>query len=340
MKRALLLLLLLFPVSLWAQPLGEVLLIQGKLKLHSPTGDQYYSKPGTTVQVQAQDEIQTAKETRAKLFLRNKLEVIELYSQSLLSLIKYAGNDSQIGLPVGKARFKIKYKGLKVRPRFRLRTANALVGVKGTEFVAETLGGSTNLLTLEGTVTLANLSAPEISISVTRNQASRTAGETKPSAPVTVPPKAQAAILKSDSGTSKGWEAAGIKSEPKPKKEKKQKKKKKKKQKPKKKSQKSKKESSKDSKETSDSGKEKQTADEGGSDTGQETAPADEGLEGGEQPSIAEPEAPQIDDGLLNSIQDQVGGIQDTVDQVRDTVDQEQKLEVLKEKAITIKVTD
>ena len=227
MKRYLpLLIFLLLPSVLLAQPIGEVLLLQGKLKLHGPSGDRYFKEKGATIPIERADEIQTGSDARAKLFLRGKAESIELYSSSYLSLAKYRRKESNISLPVGKARFKVNYTTLKTRPLFGLRTANTIIRMKGTEFVVETIGGSTNLLTLEGTLTMANIEAPEIQVDVSKNQASRVSGEAMPSAPVSVPPKIQAAILKAKSGNTKGWEAAGLKDQPKAKKVKKKKKKK------------------------------------------------------------------------------------------------------------------
>lgn len=269
----------------WAQEVGQLLLLQGKAKVRGPQGERILTEANQTLPVYGQDSIHTGTGTRAKLTLRSGAEQVDLFSETYLSLATYEPGQSLLSLPVGKAKFLVNYLGLPSRPKFGVRTANAVVGIKGTEFVLQSLGNTTNLLTLEGTVGFATQSAPEVTVLVEKNQASQAAAATPPSPPVVVPPAVQEAISSGDSADLAGWEAAGVKIEP------------------------------------------------------VVTDPKPE-----DKPAPKEPGSPQAqgpDPGqTIEAVQGQVEQAQRQVEQAQETVDQERVIQTLKDKPVTLKVTD
>ena len=90
------------------------------------------------------------------------------------------------------------------RRRFRMRTANAMIGVKGTDFIVGTADGDTSLLTLSGSVSFASISAPDIEVEVGTNQASKIQASKPPTVPVEVPPQVREEVIQGD--TAKTFE--------------------------------------------------------------------------------------------------------------------------------------
>ena len=116
-------------------------------------------------------------------------------------------DQTEVEMPTGKARFKIKRKlnrKKKQRRKFNVRTVTALVGVRGTEFVMGTSGASTSLLTLAGSVEMAAVAAPEIMVEVSIGEASKLDVGKAPTPPITVPPALQNSIVESDSADTFG----------------------------------------------------------------------------------------------------------------------------------------
>jgi len=194
--------LLIFPsLQIWAAPVGELSLEKGLVKVRRNNIDTVYRDPGQTVFVENKDEIQTGFNSKVIIKLTGKDEAIELYSASFFVVTAVDQEQSEVFLPTGKARFKVTArKPLKRgRRRFRLRTANALIGVKGTEFVVGASDGDTSLLTLSGSVSFASLAAPDIEVEVGANQASKIKQANPPTVPVVVPPKVREEVIESDS---------------------------------------------------------------------------------------------------------------------------------------------
>ena len=135
-----------------------------------------------------------------KIHLSAKEDEIVLSSNTRFLITSIAEAISEVKMTAGKARFLVKNlrRAKSGRKRFRLRTANAIVGVKGTEFVSAVADGQTNLLTIDGEVTMANISTPEVEVEVKVNQASQIQQDGQPTTPVELPPKVIADIVKSD----------------------------------------------------------------------------------------------------------------------------------------------
>ena len=186
--------------TLLAATVGTLTLEKGLFKLRRNAIDTVYRESGKTISVEDRDEIQTGGDTQVKIHLNAKGDDIELTSSSFLIITGVTETTSELEMPAGKARFKIKKRKRsgRERKRFRLKTANALIGVKGTEFIAGVSDGNTSLLTLEGSVSMANISAPEVEVEVKVNQASQIKKDAAPTTPMDVPPKVREEIIKTE----------------------------------------------------------------------------------------------------------------------------------------------
>ena len=183
-----------------AEAVGKLTLEKGILKVRTNGVDTVYREQGSGIEVHNGSEIQMAGSSFAKLQLYQNNDEIEIFSNTLFIVSSISQETSEVSIPVGKSRFLIKPRKMvrRDRKRFRLKTTNALIGVKGTDFVVGVYDGNTSLLTLEGVVLLSNISEPEVEVEVKLNQASSIKQDTRPTAPVVVSPKAREAILATD----------------------------------------------------------------------------------------------------------------------------------------------
>ncbi|HIA56517.1 MAG TPA: hypothetical protein EYN97_03630 [Candidatus Lambdaproteobacteria bacterium] len=181
---------------------GDLNLIKGVVKIIRGGDVQIISKLGTRVPLHNGDRVQTGANSKADITLKFSKEVIQLSSRSFFEVDDVNETQSKITLLTGKGQFKIpkrKLKRKRKKPRFKVRTVMAVVGVSGTEFVMGTGNEQTSLLTLSGEVTMAPVSAPDIEVIIPENQASTVVQGAAPTRPVTVPPETRANIVSSDS---------------------------------------------------------------------------------------------------------------------------------------------
>ena len=159
------------------------------------------------VELELGEQVLTGKKTRARIEMREKEEEIRLRVDTLFKVNSLDLDQTEVEMPTGKARFKIKRKlnrKKKQRRKFNVRTVTALVGVRGTEFVMGTSGASTRILTLAGSVEMAAVAAPEIKVEVSIGEASKLDVGKAPTPPITVPPALQNSIVESDSADTFG----------------------------------------------------------------------------------------------------------------------------------------
>ena len=159
------------------------------------------------VELELGEQVLTGKNTRARIEMREKEEEIRLRVDTLFKVNSLDSDQTEVEMPTGKARFKIKRKlnrKKKQRRKFNVRTVTALVGVRGTEFVMGTSGAATRLLTLAGSVEMAAVAAPEIKVEVSIGEASKLDVGKAPTPPITVPPALQNSIVESDSADTFG----------------------------------------------------------------------------------------------------------------------------------------
>jgi len=185
---------------------GVLKLQRGEIKVSSHGVVTVLTQPGTTIEVDEGAKITSAKLSRGQLFLNNKSESVEIYSLTYLNLKSIQPNASQISFPIGKAKFSVKHRpGLS----FKVRTASALVGVKGTEFLVQSIGSQTQVLTLDGVVTLASVSNPDIEVEIGKNKASSTSKTGVPAKPVTVSKDNQQKMLQKDDAQEESFIPSG-----------------------------------------------------------------------------------------------------------------------------------
>lgn len=183
---------------------GIMTLNKGAVKLRRTQIDTLFQKAGEKIPVRNLDEIQTGKNSSVTIKLDAKSDELELYSQSFFKIDSVTPESSLLSMSIGKAKFKIQkglvpLKRLKNRKkRFTVRTANAIVGVKGTEFVMAAGTDVTSVLTIEGTVDVASVAAPDVEVEVKENQASQIKQASTPTAPVTVPASVRENIVNTD----------------------------------------------------------------------------------------------------------------------------------------------
>ena len=159
------------------------------------------------VELELGEQVLTGKNTRARIEMREKEEEIRLRVDTLFKVNSLDLDQTEVEMPTGKARFKIKRKlnrKKKQRRKFNVRTVTALVGVRGTEFVMGTSGASTRLLTLAGSVEMAAVAAPEIKVEVSIGEASKLDVGKAPTPPISVPSALQNSIVESDSADTFG----------------------------------------------------------------------------------------------------------------------------------------
>lgn len=185
-----------------ATDIGTMVLKKGMVKLRRVGVDTIFKEVGKSISLSSLDEIQTGAESQVTIQLTAKGDNIELFSQSYFKIDSVDKKSSSVSMSIGKARFSIpkSRRPLKrSRKRFRVKTANALVGVRGTEFVLATGAEETNLLTIEGSVTMASVTDPDVEVEVQENQVSQIRQDAPPTTPVTVAPSVRDNILNTDS---------------------------------------------------------------------------------------------------------------------------------------------
>lgn len=188
-----------------AETVGTLTMESGMIKLRRNRMDTLYMDPGLQLPVENGDEIQTGLKTRAIIRMAAQPDTVELFSSTFFTVKAVTAEKTELLMPAGKARFQVErpQKPLrKKRRRFRLRTANAVIGVKGTRFVVGVLNGNTNVLTLSGIVSLSSIAVPDVEVVVRPNQASKIQANQQPTAPVTVAPDLQERIISSESAES------------------------------------------------------------------------------------------------------------------------------------------
>ena len=181
---------------------AELYLKKGLVKIIRGDDVQIINKLRAGLPLLNGDHVQTGANSKAKIILKFSKEVIQLSSRSFFEVDDVNAVQSKIALLTGKGQFKIPKNKLtkkRKKPRFKVRTVTALIGVKGTEFVMGTGNEQTSLLTLSGEVTMAPVSAPDIEVTIPQNQASTVVHGAAPTKPVTVPPETRANIVSSDS---------------------------------------------------------------------------------------------------------------------------------------------
>jgi FecR-like protein len=195
-----------FPV-VSAEPVGSLSILKGAVRIRHLSLDNVYRDTEVTIPVHNGDIIHTGFSSRAKIHFDKNGDNLEVYEKTFLTIDDVGGESDKLYMPKGKTRFtlkKLKKPSRMGKKRFVLRTVNALVGVKGTDFIVGTGEGLTSIVTISGVVDIANLEIPEIEIELSGSYASRVRLDNKPIDPIKVSPEAIEKIITSDSAKAFG----------------------------------------------------------------------------------------------------------------------------------------
>lgn len=184
-------------VSFGAEAVGILEVETGVVKLRRLGTQRLIRNEDGPVPLEGGDNLHSGPKTRAKVFIDEENERVELYPGTVLTLREVSERGTFFGMQIGKALFGL-VKRLAGR-RFQVQTPSAVIGVKGTEFILGTDGvGKTLLLTLEGTVGMVNLEFPSLEVLVGPDQASITKSGAPPTPPVEVPPDVRDSIIQDE----------------------------------------------------------------------------------------------------------------------------------------------
>ena len=197
-----LILLLVIPLfSLVADSVGTLELTKGIVKIRRNGVDTIYRDTGAKFPVHEGDEIQTGDSSRVIIRYDKKGTQTSLYSKTFFIIEEVGEQTDRFFLSIGKIYFlvpKLKILYQIKKERLRLRTATAIIGVKGTAGITGSQRGRTDHLTIFGKVTIASIEEPDLEIEVGENQASRVVEDEPPAPPVLVPPVLRDKVITSD----------------------------------------------------------------------------------------------------------------------------------------------
>ena len=88
-------------------PVGELELIKGVVKVRRGDRDLYFRKLEERTPIFTGDELHSGRDTRANLLFRDSREKIQLYSRSLFKVEEVSERRSFFGMSIGKAFFKV-----------------------------------------------------------------------------------------------------------------------------------------------------------------------------------------------------------------------------------------
>ena len=186
---------------------------QGEVKLRHDGRSQVLKAPAQGVAVFVGDALHSGPESMSQLHLTAGQDVVALYGNSYFTVQSASEDDTRLSLGIGKALFRV-FARLKSTARFEVKTATAVVGVKGTEFVVGTDGETTYVLTILGVVNLVTeaLAAREVLVLQDTVSAARRAEPPVPPQPVT--PDVRDRVVKEQGiGTFKSLDLRGGKEE-------------------------------------------------------------------------------------------------------------------------------
>ena len=172
-------------------PVGELEVEQGRVKIRHLTDERVFEEVGLRIPVFVGDALHTSGDTRVKIRFRDEDEIITLYSNTHFKIAVHNPRRSGFFLNIGKAFFGV----LRRRNPFEVKTAQATIGIKGTEFVVGTDGQKSFLLTVTGVVAMRSVAFPGREVVVTQDQASSVEANQPPAPPVAVTPETRDQIL-------------------------------------------------------------------------------------------------------------------------------------------------
>ena len=222
--------LLLFASMSYAAEFGTFMLVKGKVIIINTKSESVEAKVSSKIYVG--ETVMTDNESRAKIIMSDR-NVLNILPNTKLKIEKYtSGTDNkevQLNLIEGKVRSNVGEKYDNKSSKFEIRTATAVAGVRGTEFITsyDPASKSTEVLTIHGQVIFKSIvkagdSTGGFEVVVNKQEKSEQKGESTPSKPTKIPKKDFDAINKDtnvsgdkkesgkrEGGKNEGGKAAG-----------------------------------------------------------------------------------------------------------------------------------
>lgn len=191
---------LLFTSFTYAAEFGTFMLVKGKVLILSDKGQPTEAKVSSKIYVG--ETVVTDNDSRAKIIMSDR-NVLNILPNTKLKLEKYSNSagskEVQLNLIEGKVRSNVGEKYDNKSSKFEIRTATAVAGVRGTEFITSYDPGTkiTEVLTIHGSVifkSTVTADAPEVVVN--KQEKSEQKGKSSPSKPIKVPKNEFEAINK------------------------------------------------------------------------------------------------------------------------------------------------
>lgn len=181
----------------YAAEFGTFMLVKGKVLILSDKGQAAEAKVSSKIYVG--ETVVTDTDSRAKIIMSDR-NVLNILPNTKMKIEKYSSavgaKEVQLNLIEGKVRSNVGEKYDNKSSRFEIRTATAVAGVRGTEFITsyDPATKVTEVLTIHGQVIFKALgvgvesnSASEVIVN--RQEKSEQKGKASPSKPAKVPKK-------------------------------------------------------------------------------------------------------------------------------------------------------
>jgi hypothetical protein len=185
---------LLFASISYAAEFGTFMLVKGKVLIVNDKGQPAEAKVSSKIFVG--ETVVTDADSRAKIIMSDR-NVLNILPNTKMRIEKYntaAGSkEVQLNLIEGKVRSNVGEKYDNKSSKFEIRTATAVAGVRGTEFITsyDPATKTTEVLTIHGQVIFksvggpAGTDAPEVTVN--KQEKSEQKGNSSPSKPAKVP---------------------------------------------------------------------------------------------------------------------------------------------------------
>ena len=142
---------------------GIFLVVKGKVSIQGASGAVTEAKLNSTIQVG--ETVITGADSRAKIVMSDQRNIINVAPSTKLKFEKYSNtkDDKNVKLKLieGKVRSKVGEKYDNRSSKFEIRTATAVAGVRGTDFITsyDPETKTTEVITFRGEVTFTSLAA-------------------------------------------------------------------------------------------------------------------------------------------------------------------------------------
>lgn len=161
MKVLLYVLVLFNPLMLWASEHGVFMVVKGNVKIQGPNSS---SEAKVGSKIHEGETVVTGDDSRAKIVMTDR-NIINISPNTQLKIEKYSNTSKdknvRLNLIEGKVRNNVEQKYDNKNSKFEVRTATAVAGVRGTQFITSYNSSTrvTEVITLKGQVSFASLSA-------------------------------------------------------------------------------------------------------------------------------------------------------------------------------------